>query len=485
MASSSSKKKEEVLRMSHELRVRRSFSFDPVAVDTHLAGMNVFVDIALDDQDYIEEVKRICSKLGGTVHKKILTPKTSNKDKTSLVLWRAGLFQTVQQAREAGIPVVSENWLFDCVRKNAKLPLDAYLISDAQVERAQRREELGIKFKPKAKRRSLFTGGKSTKKPDASVSAADQEKQDRLKEEIRENISKGNITGTIKGFTEQLKDIIKDDVDLQEALLGKTDKEEDSIDRELRESLLREDQRNQSRQKKQTKRKLVKMNDESNSDHKSSKKIILPITCFFRSRQKNEGMIVVYQGNYAQLQELHKIKTAGSGLVNLICSDNFGLYGDQIDCMICLEGSNPSLCLLFALLKPVPIIREDFIAECIKANLFLSPPPITSQQLDHFEFSFTVFEKTSVFIFISEEKKKSEEFAVKLWTCRAAVSKFGGSLSSDVLRADVVVVLDGDSMDRGVKKQCESMSVRTVAEQWLLDSVFKKSKQPTSLYSTQ
>ena len=490
---SSSKLKEEVVKLLNGIRIKRSFSFDPVAVSSHFMGMKIFLEIVFDDPDYEGEVKKLCSKLGATVQKKLVYNKNSKLDRTDIVVWRGGSHRTIECAKEAGIPVVKDDWVFECTRKDRKLDITPFLINQYQIQEALRRQELGIKFKPKTKRKSTnaSTSSRVSKKIEEAWKA-EEAVHSKLKEKIQESLNKRDTGVTIKHMEEQFKLLCQKDDNLKQIVLqADSEDEECSFEKDLKETLhttKEGESRFGSKQKNNTK-KLVKRNSSTMdkvSDEKEKKLVVLPLSCFLSNKQNSSNLTIVYQGEFSRLHNIRSMKTTKGEKINIINSRDFGLYAERIDGLICTENSEPTLALLYALIKPLPVLQESFIGECLKFGCFLNPPPVTADQINLYSFNFKVFEKTAIYIHTSEETKKKEETVSHLYTCRCCVDKFGGVLATKVSTADVLVVLKDDKFKGSeTQKECKAMYVRIVTVQWLIDSIFKKSKQCVDYYQVE
>lgn len=138
-------RKKMAANLRENMRVRKSFSFDPMATKTIFSSLKIYIEIQDDDEEYAEEVRLLCEKLGATIQNRLIYAKRQDQgQKTDLIVWHRGDFKTIEKAEANEIPMVNHNWVFESISKQAKLPFEKFQLTNYEKEEAKTRSELGI-----------------------------------------------------------------------------------------------------------------------------------------------------------------------------------------------------------------------------------------------------------------------------------------------------------------------------------------------------
>jgi hypothetical protein len=443
-------------------RVRSSFSFDPMAVAPLFQGMAFAIDIDSEDVEFVDEIAKLITRLGGTV------VRINKMDSSTILIWRRGDIENLERVDELKSVAIGQKWIFDCIERNERLSFDKYLVSKSEREDAQLRKELGIKRQGKTKRASVGVSIKNKSKLRADVEGSKQKA--RASSRIEKAFKNKDMGAILKGMADTIKEFCEDDPDLKNMM--NPDMESvcnQSLERT--QITVQEDSR--------SKLKRVKRNDQEISTTKRT--IMIPASSFLRCLQNEKNKMILYQGNFNLLQGLIKMKTEDGCQVAFMKADRFSVITTAIDLFIILKDSVNSLGLLYAILKKINIVNEDFLQACLNKGKILSLSTHPQYLLN------PIYEKLKKEIFfrttfkVQEPPEQSKETDLKVWTAKYMIEQLGGRISEVLSLVDIVVVLSDDEGNFVKGKSLEPYTtylIQIVNERWLVDSVLAGSKLP-------
>jgi hypothetical protein len=483
----------EDLERTKNLRVRTSFSFDPMAVKPILNNLNIYLDFTWDDPDYIEGVSSLCTKMGATLHRRVYSPKDREKDQqTHLVVWFEGDYKTLERCEEYRIPVVTNNWVFDCAKHGKVLPFSDYKITDRMKQLAKTRQEFGVKAKkPKGKLRMSAAPASSTypRKSKPAVDSNDS-KIDECRNQIENAIKTKDMSKVLDGMAQHIKELCRGDDEVRKLLFEGTKEDSSSAPSRLTEfsKILKDTEAEKQSNQNSVMKKRVKMNPDTKvvkmdkEEPAQKSKTVLPLSSFLRNHNGRKPFLVVYQGDYARLLAVKSMKTVTGDNVNLISAESFAYYADQITCLYTDEETTPTLALLHCLLRQVPIIDPTFVQECIKAGVFCSPGQGLASQPDWLKGKVNrdVLAKTSLVLFEGNHTRDHQNRSVIISTVTDGIVFLGGKIAEQAVYSDAVLVLPWDEEEIKRPQTYRMFSDRyiyVVRVQWLLDSMLSPEKK--------
>lgn len=442
--------------LNESKRRRDSFSFDPMAISPIFRNLEFFVDIDHADPEFAVEVKKMIEKMEGKVTKKI------KPDCNMLVIWRRGSYTTMTKADEANIPIVNQRWVFACAQGNEKLPIEDYLITRSEREEAKLRMELGIKKECRNKRSSA----NSKYKANPTRDTLQKEVRDNRRMSMRlENASKkGDIDGVLASMADTLKEICEDDPELNKILGADiNDHFTDPNNRVISEST--EDERSLGKQTKRFENEL------------SLKKpvVIIEAKAFVRCLQNNGFRLMLFQGDFSYLKDLMNYRTEDNCGLNIIKAEHFHRYANDINYFMVVPNSEPTLGLLYSILKNCRIVDQAFLDASRKAKLMVSlsrrPDLICNKK--YTPANTSVLQKTSVMVYSPPDISKEVE--TRIWALKTGIERYGGRITETAGLADLVVVMQVDAekfINRKENTKLKALYLSIVNENWVIDSIF-------------
>lgn len=448
---SSSKKARAMLESR---RVRSSFSFDPMAVAPLFEGMTFAIDVDCEDPDFVEEIEKMIGRLGGSV------TRTSKMDSKTVLIWRRGDIETLQKADEIGCVSIGYKWIFECIEKGERLDLERYVVSKADRDDGLLRKELHIKRQAKPKRSSLGLIPKNPSRVKPSTDESRRKNRESLR--MEKAFKNRDISEVLKGMASTLKDLCDDDIEFKNVL-----------HKEIEPLATHSLEKTNLPSVADSRSKLKKPKRVENEPSAGKPTLTIPLSSFLRCLQNENHKMILYQGDFTELHDILKLKTAeGIGVVFFKAHKIFMTTSD-VECIVVLDDSVNSLGLIYAMIKRVPVVNRQFVQACIRARRILPPAALPDSCIHaHYDrLKRDLFVRTT---FKIHEPEKLKEMKLKVYTARSAVEYSGGRLSDVLSLVDIVVVLTDDEGNLPSLKSMQAYStyfVSIVNERWLVDSI--------------
>lgn len=455
-ASSPTSSTDRLRQMNESKRKRDSFSFDPMGISPIFKNLEFYVDIDHSDPQFAVEVKKMIEKMEGKIAKKI------RPDLGLMVIWRRGSYSTMVKADEAKVPIVNQRWVFACAQNNEKLGINPYLISRSEREEAKLRMELGIKKECKNKRVSAPSKQKVNQKKEAPK--REDRTTSRVSMQLERASKKGDIDGILATMAGTLKEICEDDPELNN-ILGSEINDRFNIQTPRPSSESTKTDKSQG--------KKTKMFDNELSLKKPA--VVIEAREFVRCLQNCGFRTLLYQGNFSEVKEFRSYFTEDNFPLTILKAESYYHYANDINYFLVLPDSQPSMGLLYSILKGCRIVDSSFLSASRQAGVLVS---LSKRQdlLCNAKYTprdTTVLRKTTIMVY--SPPHISKQVGTRLWTVKAGIEKYGGVVTETASLADLLIVMLEDTqefLNRKEKSKLKGYALYIVTERWLLDSIF-------------